>query len=63
MDIKKEFNRLQALISGYALEHKDIDFLPISKRLEDIAKEVELKMAELDEVREEYTDYLISHME
>lgn len=62
MDIKKEFNRLQALISGYALDNPEIDYLPISKRVEDIAKAVELKMAELDEVREEYTDYLMNHL-
>lgn len=62
MDIKKEFNRLQALISGYALEHPEIDFVPISQRVEDISKAVELKLAELDEVREEYRDYLLTHM-
>lgn len=49
MDIKKEFNRLQALISGYALDNPEIDYLPISMRVELIAKEVELKLAELDE--------------
>lgn len=48
MDIKKEFNRLQALISGYALEHPEIDFVPISQRVEDISKEVERKMNQLD---------------
>lgn len=62
MDIKKEFNRLQALISGYALDNPEIDYLPISKRVELIAKEVELKLAELDEVREEYIDYLMNHL-
>ena len=61
MDIKKEFNRLQALISGYALDNPEIDYLPISMRVELIAKEVELKMTELDEVREEYRDYLLTH--
>lgn len=61
MDIKKEFNRLQALISGYALDNPEIDYLPISMRVELIAKEVELKLAELDEVREEYRDYLLTH--
>lgn len=61
MDIKKEFNRLQALISGYALDNPEIDYLPISQRLENIAKAVELKMIELDEVREEYRDYLLTH--
>ena len=61
MDIKKEFNRLQALISGYALDNPEIDYLPISKRVELIAKAVELKMVELDEVREEYRDYLLTH--
>lgn len=49
MDIKKEFNRLQALISGYALDNPEIDYLPISQRVEDISKAVELKLAELDE--------------
>lgn len=62
MDIKKEFNRLQALISGYALDNPEIDYLPISMRVELIAKEVELKLAELDEVREEYVDYLMNHL-
>ena len=49
MDIKKQFNRISTLVLKMAQENPTIDFYPLEERIDRLYKDVELKLAELDE--------------